>query len=298
MFVRAGDAILNVVRACGVRSVVFVGTGKNVGKTVAMRALYEAAVAASLVPALTSIGRDGEAVDISDAGSKPRLFLQPGTIVATACGALPRTPASEILMLSRERTAAGPLAFARVRSPGYYELIGPPTASGIRRTVGTLLEYAPLAIVDGAIDRVAALSGGHDAVIVSCGAASGATVEEAVDDVRALVLRLRIPAHDGVEPALVIEGALTPSIAAALVRSGEQRAVVVRDATQVVLSGRTAIATLQRLRVRCVHPLNVVAVTVASIGRDRAFEPRGFARAVAEATGLPVFDIYASERAA
>jgi len=39
-------------------------------------------------------------------------------------------------------------------------------------------------------------------------------------------------------------------------------------------------------------------VTAASIGRDRYFEPAAFARAVALATGLPTFDVYAGARAA
>jgi hypothetical protein len=44
--------------------------------------------------------------------------------------------------------------------------------------------------------------------------------------------------------------------------------------------------------------LRVIATTVASIGPNRAFEPRAFAAAVAAATGLPAFDVYAGTRAA
>jgi hypothetical protein len=64
------------------------------------------------------------------------------------------------------------------------------------------------------------------------------------------------------------------------------------------LSGRAATNAFVRLRIRCLRPLHVSAVTVASIGRERSFEPRAFARAVAAATGLPTFDVYAGERAA
>ncbi|MBV9973709.1 MAG: hypothetical protein JO135_10290, partial [Candidatus Eremiobacteraeota bacterium] len=46
------------------------------------------------------------------------------------------------------------------------------------------------------------------------------------------------------------------------------------------------------------QPLQVVAVTVASIGRDRYFEPRRFAQAVAERTKLPTFDAYTAAQAA
>jgi hypothetical protein len=296
--VRVGESILSLARQTGAPSLFVVGTGKNVGKTVAMRAVYEAAIASGIMPGLTSLGRDGEAVDVSDAGSKPRLFLQPGTVLATATGVLPHTPASETLELSRLRTAAGALIFARVRAPAHYELVGPPTSSGIREAVRTLLEYAPFAIVDGAIDRIAALAGGGDAIVVACGAATNATPADAVDEIRALVARLTTPRFEGKGEVLRVDGALTAAVAADLIRAREQRTVLVRDPTQILLNGRSAITALERLSVRCERALSVVAVTVCSIGRDRAFEPRTFARDVARATGLPTFDVYAAERAA
>ncbi|HVA29047.1 MAG TPA: hypothetical protein VNF68_12765 [Candidatus Baltobacteraceae bacterium] len=298
MHVRVGDELLDLALATGARSLFVVGTGKNVGKTVAMRAVYEAALARGLLPGITSIGRDGEAVDASDAGGKPRLFLWPGTVVATAAGVLPTTPACEAVDLSRLRTAAGQLVYVRVRSGAYYELVGPPTASGIREAVTTLLAHAPYAIVDGAVDRVAALAGGGDAVVVAAGASANATPQDAVQEVRALVARLAIPQHDGTGDVVRIDGALGPAAAAEFIRSGERRTILLRDATQFVLAGRSALTALERLRVRCEHPLRVVAVTVCSAGRDRWFEPRAFARDVAAATGLPTFDVYAAERAA
>ncbi len=298
MHVDVGDSILQLALATGARSLVVVGTGKNVGKTVAMRAIYRAALARGIAPGLTSIGRDGEAIDVGDSQRKPRLFLRAGTSLATARDVLPATPASEILELSRLQTAAGRLVYARVRSDAYYELVGPPTASGLRESIDRLLHHTQYAIVDGAIDRIAALAGGSDAVVVSCGASASATMEEAVADVRALVARLGVPRYDESEPAIHIDGALTPSRTAELIRDREERAIVVRDPTQIALTGRAALHALERLRIRCEREIHVVAVTVASIGRDRAFEPRTFAHAVAEATSVPAFDVYASERAA
>jgi hypothetical protein len=246
---------------------------------------------------LASIGRDGEAVDAGDALPKPRLRLSPGTVIATARDVLPRSPATEVLELPRLQTAAGSLVVARVRASALYELVGPPTASGIRECVAVLLRHAPYAIVDGAIDRIAALAGGGDAIVVACGASAAATPEEAVDDVRALVARLRVPAYEGGE-ALEIDGALTPSRASELIRAKESRAIVVRDPTQIALTGKAALHALSRLQLRARRPLRVVAVTVSSLGRDGSFEPRAFARSVAEATGLPTFDVYTAERAA
>ncbi|MDP9111732.1 MAG: hypothetical protein M3M96_08880, partial [Candidatus Eremiobacteraeota bacterium] len=74
-----------------------------------MRAIYEAALRCGVRPGLASIGRDGEAYDVSDVAAKPRLFLRGGTCIATARDVLPHSPASEIIQLSRLRTAAGTL---------------------------------------------------------------------------------------------------------------------------------------------------------------------------------------------
>lgn len=297
MRARVGESILALWNGSGAKSLVVVGTGKNVGKTVAMRTIYRACIAAGLTCGVTSIGRDGEAVDTTDAVPKPRLWLEPATVVATARDVLPASPASELLTLTPHHTAAGPLVYARVRSGAPYELIGPPTASAMRAVVRDLLTFAPRALVDGAIDRIAALAGGDDAIVVSCGAGAAQTIGEAVDDVRALVLRLRTPSFAGGD-ARAIEGALTPAMVAQLIRERESRTVVVRDPTQIVLAGKAALHAFDRLTICCERPLKVVAVTVASIGVDRAFEPGEFARDVARATGLPTFDVYAAERAA
>jgi hypothetical protein len=297
MRARVGESILQLWHRTGAPSLFVVGTGKNVGKTVALRAIYRACIEEGIVPGLSSVGRDGEAVDSSDAIAKPRLWLEPGTILATARGALPRSPASELLELSTLQTAAGALTFARARSGAFYELIGPPSASAMRRVTQSLVRLAGCAIIDGAIDRVAALAGGNDAIVVSCGAAAATTIGEAVDDVVALVVRLRTPAFEGGE-CVAVDGAMTAEDAARFIRARERRAIVVRDPTQIALSGKVALHAFERLKIRCTRPLSVIAATVASIGRTNSFEPAAYARAVAEATGLPTFDVYAAERAA
>lgn len=287
--------LLDLARDGGRRSLFVVGTGKNVGKTVAMRAIADAAAARGLNVGMTSIGRDGEAVDIADALAKPRLFLRPGALVATAKNLLPAHPASELIDFTPWTTASGPVVLARVRHAAHYELAGPATATGVRACVRRFADLdCDQIIVDGALDRVAALAGGNDAVIVAAGAAAARTMEEAVDDVRALTARLRVPGVDESAPILRVNGALTAADAARLAAQREERQVVVRDPTQIAIAGKALLGVLSRLNVRCERPLHVVAATVASIGRDRYFEPRDFARAVAQATGLPTFDVFAN----
>jgi hypothetical protein len=292
---RVGQSLLDLARSAGRSSLFVVGTGKDVGKTVAMRAVADAAVARGLRVGMTSIGRDGEAVDVGDTLAKPRLFLRPGTLIATARHLLPPHPASELLELTPWMTAAGAVVLVRVRGAAHYELAGPATATGVRACVARFAQLGcDQIIVDGALDRVAALAGGTDAVIVAAGASAARTMEEAVDDVRALAARLRVPGVDERAPMLHVDGALTAAEAARLVSAREERQVVVRDPTQIALGGKTLLGVLGHLHVRCERPLHVVAATIASIGRDRYFEPRVFAQAVADATKLPTFDVYAN----
>ena len=289
-----GDALLDLARAGGCTSLFVVGTGKNAGKTVAMRAVAAAAARRGLTIGLTSAGRDGEMIDAVDAAAKPRLFLEPGTLIATARALLSARHDYELLEETPWQTAAGPVVFARVRGAAFFELAGPPKASELRRCVERLREFGcDQTIVDGAIDRVAALAGGGDAVIVSVGPDAGATIEEAALNARALVQRLCLPRYDPAQPYERIEGALTASQAERLMKDSAERQVVVSDPTRVVIAGKAFLRLAERVALRCERPLHVVAVTVASIGRERDFEPDAFRDAVARETGLPVFDVYA-----
>lgn len=287
---RVGSALLELAAGAGARSIFIVGIGRDVGKTTALRAIYEAAYDAGGAVGLASCG--------IAASRKPRLWLKPQTVFVTARDALPRTPAVEIVRLSPLRTAGSTLLYARIAAGGLYELAGPPTASGVREVVGDLCSMSEVVLIDGAVDRVAALAGTDGSIVVACGAAAAKTMPEAVDDVVALVTRLGVARYDPGEPAIHLDGALTASSAAVFLASREKRQIVVRDPTQIALAGKAGSRALAQLRVRCLRPLRVIAATIASTSPDRSFEPRAFSRAVADATGLPTFDVYASARAA
>jgi len=292
--VNAGEALLDLARAGGRTSLFVVGTGKNAGKTVAMRAVASAAIRRGLTIGLTSAGRDGEMFDAVDNAAKPRLFLEHGTLIATARALLSARHDYELLEETPWQTAAGPVVFARVRGAAFFELAGPPKASELRRCVERLHEFGcDQVIVDGAIDRIAALAGGGDSVIVSVGPDAGASIEEAALNARALVQRLCLPQYDASQPYEKIEGALTAAQGAALTKNGSPRQVVVSDPTRVVIAGKAFLQLAERVALRCERPLHVVAVTVAPIGRERDFVPEAFRDAVARETGLPVFDVYA-----
>jgi hypothetical protein len=268
------------------RAIFVVGTGKNVGKTTALMAIYEAACSSGLRVGLASIG------------PKPGLRLNANTVFVTARPLLPPSPAVEILKISRLESAAGPLLYARTAHGGLYDLAGPSSASGLRAAAEEIAARSDIVLIDGAIDRIATLASVNGAIVVSCGAAAAKTESEAVCDAATLTARLRVAAFDPDAGALELEGALTATMAADFIAAREERQIVVGDATQIVMNGRSLAEALARLRIRSRRALDVIATTVCAVAPERSFDPAGFLAEVARATKLPSFDVFAGGEAA
>ncbi len=284
------------------RSVIVVGTAKNAGKTTTFNALRAVARRHGVVTGVTSIGRDGEPIDALDAEPKPRVRLAPGTLVALPAGLVPRSPA--LAMLDRgEESALGTVMFARAMLTTTCEIAGPPTARGMRATIERLraLASGPV-LVDGAIDRIAALAGGDDAVVVATGAASGTTVARVAAVAGDAVARLRIPGRDpaGERARTVrVTGALDARAAEELLLGDSPDVtVVVEDPTRIAVRGALFAKLQAFVDLRCDRPLNVVACTTSPVGRDATLPAREFVEAVARSTGLPAYDVVADLTAA
>jgi hypothetical protein len=277
-------------------SVIVVGTAKNAGKTTTFNALRAVAHRRGVAIAVTSVGRDGEPSDALDGEPKPRVRLAAGTLVALPAGLVPRSPALAILDAGAQ-TALGRTVFARVVLPTTCEIAGPPTARAMRATIDRLcaMSAGPV-LVDGAIDRIAALAGGDDAVIVATGVASGATVARvaavAADTVARLTLPGRDPAHERAR-IVIVSGALDARDAEELLADARDATVVVEDPTRIAIRGALFAKLRAAVDLRCERPLHVVACTTSSVGRGCTLPPRELVEAVARATGLPAFDVVA-----
>jgi hypothetical protein len=275
---------------------VVVGTAKNAGKTTTFNALRAVAARRGVALAVTSIGRDGEPADALDDAPKPRVRLAAGTLVALPAGLIPRSPAFRILGTGAQ-TALGAIVYARVVLPAACEIGGPPTAHAMRDTIDRLRALGEgIVLVDGAIDRVAALAGGDDAVIVATGAASGATVARVAAVAAETIARLTIPGRDPERehPRIVrIAGALDSRDAEELLAGERAVTVVVDDPTRIAVRGALFAKLRAAVDLRCERPLRVVACTTSPVGRDATLSPRALVEAVARATGLPAFDVVA-----
>ena len=164
----------------------FAGTAKNTGKTTAMTAVALEAAKSGLRLGLTSIGMDGEQRDNVTGLPKPRVLAPQGALVATARPFEAADEASatlELLEITAFRSPLGAVALYRVLHPGLVLLAGPLVAAELREVLALMDQAgAELALVDGAINRLAPMTA-MDRLVLSTGAArhssTGLVLEEA-----------------------------------------------------------------------------------------------------------------------
>lgn len=183
-------------RSRSVPKLAIVGTAKNVGKTTTMNWLIERFEAQGIRLGLTSVGRDGEDLDMVTDRPKPRITPPPGTLVATAHLSAKRSTARlKEVRPTPFRTAIGPVSIYEVQSLGTVEVAGPVSAGDTRRLVEMLRELgARQVIVDGAIDRRASASSDvAEGVILATGLSLSEDPEEVVARTVAHVRWLSLP---------------------------------------------------------------------------------------------------------
>jgi hypothetical protein len=150
-----------------------VGMEKNVGKTVVLNELLEQVDEKSLVPGITSIGRDGESKDVLTETDKPLIYVSKGTLVATLEMYINLADIEvEVLEITNQVTSMGRVIIGRCLQSGYIEVAGPASNNGIKDVADKMLAYgANLVIVDGALSRVSSASPGiTEATILATGA--------------------------------------------------------------------------------------------------------------------------------
>ncbi|MCM1042363.1 MAG: hypothetical protein NC396_08080 [Bacteroides sp.] len=167
----------------GYGSLSVVGMAKNVGKTVCLRALldhcFRSGQADSL--AVTSVGTDGESLDIVYKNEKPELTFYPGMLVQTAEQYYHRRRlTAEVLEVSRESTACGRLVTARVKTPGKLIISGQAHTQGLQEYIRTAHALgAKTALIDGALSRLSLASPFVSEAMVLC---TGAAVSRNMDE--------------------------------------------------------------------------------------------------------------------
>ena len=172
-----------------------IGMEKNVGKTTLLNFLIKK-IGEKKIVGLTSIGRDGEEVDVVTTTPKPRIYVYPNTLVATARDCLRNCDITgEILYTTDFSTPMGNIVIVRAISAGYVDIAGPSFNSQIKEILDLMERFgSEISIVDGALSRKgSAMSDVTEATILSTGAALSLDMDKVIDETNTTVSLLQLP---------------------------------------------------------------------------------------------------------
>ena len=194
--------LYDLIRAGRYQSIAVMGLAKNTGKTVTMNQIIDESMEDAVPLGLTSIGRDGEKIDVVTRTDKPPIYAPAGTILATAEGTLSNAEAKlEVLKTIPFSTPMGDIVIARVRTGGNVELAGADSNTQIKATMDVMRDFgAGLILVDGALDRVTTASPAiTDAAILATGAALHRDMDKTIERTSHLVEMFKLTRTENME---------------------------------------------------------------------------------------------------
>ncbi|MSS43939.1 hypothetical protein FYJ27_09395 [Anaerosalibacter bizertensis] len=169
---------------------------KNTGKTMTLNHLIGEAIDESVVVGITSIGRDGESLDLVTETEKPKIFVEEGTLVATTSDMLLLGDAKvEIISVTDYRTPLGSIIIGRVKDSGYVQIGGPQTVKETKEVANIMLELgAEFVIIDGALDRISSAAPSvSEGTILSTGATLSRNMNKVIEETLHVVNLLKLP---------------------------------------------------------------------------------------------------------
>lgn len=162
--------------------ITIIGLAKNVSKTTTLNYIIKNLKNFKL--GLTSIGRDGEKYDIITELPKPRIYVKPGTIIATARQSFEASEIkTELLKTTEFNTPLGEVLILKALGDGLVELAGPSTNKNLKKLCLELKELGcDLILIDGAFDRRSyATPIISNATILSTGASVSENMQNVID---------------------------------------------------------------------------------------------------------------------
>lgn len=171
------------------RRLSIIGMEKNVGKTTLLNKLIND-IEDKKILGLTSIGRDGEDVDVVTTTHKPRIYVRCGTIIATGKNCLNRCDITkEILYVTDFTTPMGDITLVRALSDGYVDIAGPSYNTQVKIVIELMEKFgSEITIVDGALGRKStAISDVSEATILSTGAALSLDMNKVIEETKKTV---------------------------------------------------------------------------------------------------------------
>ncbi len=153
------------------------GTAKNTGKTTATVAILQELRIRAIPVSITSIGYDGENLDNITGLPKPKLWVEPGDILATAEQCFKNSTAGfRILEETQICTPLGRVLIAEVKRAGLAVTAGPNKSADVKKVATLLRQIGPgVVIFDGALNRIAPMAE-TDGLILATGAAKNPNI--------------------------------------------------------------------------------------------------------------------------
>lgn len=205
------------------RRVSIIGMEKNVGKTTVLNYLI-AKIEDRKIVGLTSIGRDGEEVDVVTTTSKPRIYVYPNTVIATARECLRNCDITkEILYTTDFSTPMGNIVIVRAISAGYVDIAGPSFNTQVKEILEIMEGFGvEIAIVDGALSRKgSAMSDVTQATILSTGAALSLDMDKVIEQTKTTVSLLQLEEYEDCDKKVEIERGFKSSRAVVIQEDGQ-----------------------------------------------------------------------------
>lgn len=180
------------------KSISFVGMEKNAGKTQTLNyVLSRLRTFSNLKLAISSIGVDGETLDIVTSTSKPEIEIYPNTTFITSQSLYNQKEiVSAIEEVSKDYTALGKLITARAITQGKVLLGGPSDTKNLKKLLEKLEKNVDLILIDGALSRKSFGSPTiTDAMILSTGASLSASLNVVVKKTKFIYQMTQLPQY-------------------------------------------------------------------------------------------------------
>lgn len=184
-----------ITSLCLYNSISIIGMEKNSGKTTTLNYIIENLKGIKVI-GLTSIGRDGEDFDRVTNTHKPRIYVEKGTLVATAKNLLCKCDITkEILATTGIFSPMGEIIIMRALSNGFVDVAGPSYNSALIKVRDMMLTLGcNLVLIDGALSRKG--SAGNlvsEATILATGASFSPDLIKVVEESSHNVKMLQLP---------------------------------------------------------------------------------------------------------
>lgn len=216
------------------KSLSIIGMDKNVGKTTVLNYIIEKTRGKKTL-GLTSIGRDGEDIDLVTNTVKPKIYVERGTLIATAKQCLFNSDITrEIIKTTSMNTPMGEIIISRALSDGYVELGGPTTNTLISKVCIEMQKLGgDMIIVDGALGRKTFASPSvTEGTILSTGAALCKNMDKVIEKTLHIINLLSTEAIEGEDIIKLTNNIFETSKVAVISKDGKVDALEVPTALE------------------------------------------------------------------